>query len=259
MLMQEAQLAISERINPSRKLEHETSLRIVERAAASAPQLDVHGADDFVVVIDHRELERECLVRGLASQTPDNKLVSFASVEEWRAASRDHLRTAAILMALGERKMTDQWVMDSLTSLVAAAGSVPVIVIADTDELAHIIAALQCGAKGFIPTSVGLRVAAEAISMTVAGGLFVPASSVLAVSEHLLDRQRPQRQSQAFFTERQLAVVEALRRGRANKIIAYELNLRESTVKVHIRNIMRKLHATNRTEVAFKIRNMFPE
>jgi DNA-binding NarL/FixJ family response regulator len=56
-----------------------------------------------------------------------------------------------------------------------------------------------------------------------------------------------------------LAVVEALRRGRANKIIAYELNLRESTVKVHIRNIMRKLHATNRTEVAFKIRNMFPE
>jgi DNA-binding NarL/FixJ family response regulator len=56
-----------------------------------------------------------------------------------------------------------------------------------------------------------------------------------------------------------MAVVEALRRGRANKIIAHELNLRESTVKVHIRNIMKKLNATNRTEVAYKIRDMFPE
>jgi len=224
-----------------------------------APQQAPPDPDTTVVVIDHRELERECLVGGLAAQLPGNRPVSFASIEEWRATGRDHLTPSAILMALGERKMTDQGVMDALAGLVADAGAVPVIVIADTDELAHIIAALQCGARGFIPTSVGLRVAAEAISMTVAGGLFVPASSVLAVSEHLLERQRPQRQPQAFFTERQLAVVEALRRGRANKIIAYELNLRESTVKVHIRNIMRKLHATNRTEVAFKIRNMFPE
>ena len=61
-----------------------------------------------------------------------------------------------------------------------------------------------------------------------------------------------------MFTARQAEVVEALRRGKANKIIAYELHLRESTVKVHIRNIMKKLKATNRTEVAFKINDMFP-
>nr|WP_246482341.1 LuxR C-terminal-related transcriptional regulator [Methylopila capsulata] len=53
------------------------------------------------------------------------------------------------------------------------------------------------------------------------------------------------------FTARQAAVVDALRQGKANKIIAYELNMRESTVKVHVRNIMRKLKAKNRTEVAF--------
>ena len=53
--------------------------------------------------------------------------------------------------------------------------------------------------------------------------------------------------------------MDALRRGKANKIIAYELNLRESTVKVHVRNIMKKLKATNRTEVAFKIRDLLPE
>jgi DNA-binding NarL/FixJ family response regulator len=62
-----------------------------------------------------------------------------------------------------------------------------------------------------------------------------------------------------LFTQRQAEVAQALRRGKANKIIAYELNLRESTVKVHIRNIMKKLKATNRTEVAFKINKLMTE
>ena len=45
-------------------------------------------------------------------------------------------------------------------------------------------------------------------------------------------------------------MLQALKQGKANKLIAHELNMREGTVKVHVRNIMRKLHAKNRTEVA---------
>ena len=57
-------------------------------------------------------------------------------------------------------------------------------------------------------------------------------------------------------TARQAAVVEALRRGKANKAIAYELSMQESTVKVHVRNIMKKLRARNRTEVAFIVNRL---
>ena len=60
-------------------------------------------------------------------------------------------------------------------------------------------------------------------------------------------------------TSRQAAVAEALRRGKANKTIAYELNMCESTVKVHIRSIMRKLQAKNRTEAAFKLNAVLPQ
>ena len=42
----------------------------------------------------------------------------------------------------------------------------------------------------------------------------------------------------------------SLRSGHQNKIIAYELGISESTVKVHLRNIMKKLNASNRTQVA---------
>jgi len=229
------------------------------RVVGGSPAPAEDRAEHSVVVIDHRELERECLVRGLASQAPAHKFLSYASVEQWQQASAQGVQPSAILLTIADKRISDPRAAEIITGVINAVGSVPVIMLADTDELPQIIAALQYGARGFIPTNVGLRVAAEAIAMTIAGGVFVPASSVLAVSEQLLEYQAPQRQGQNLFTDRQMAVVEALRRGRANKIIAYELNLRESTVKVHIRNIMRKLNATNRTEVAFKIRNMFPE
>ena len=61
----------------------------------------------------------------------------------------------------------------------------------------------------------------------------------------------------SIFTARQNDVAEALRHGKANKVIAYELNMCESTVKVHIRNIMRKLNATNRTEAVYKMDTLF--
>ena len=51
-------------------------------------------------------------------------------------------------------------------------------------------------------------------------------------------------------TARELAVVRAIQKGKSNKVIAYELNMHESTVKVHVRNIMKKLKAKNRTEMA---------
>jgi DNA-binding NarL/FixJ family response regulator len=54
----------------------------------------------------------------------------------------------------------------------------------------------------------------------------------------------------ALLTERQMEVVEEIRHGKANKQIAYELKMSEHTVKVHLRHIMRKLKARNRTEVA---------
>ncbi|SDT37883.1 response regulator transcription factor [Bradyrhizobium canariense] len=57
------------------------------------------------------------------------------------------------------------------------------------------------------------------------------------------------------FTKREIALLTHLRQGMQNKAIAYELGIAESTVKVHLRNIMSKLHASNRTQVAYMLAN----
>ena len=59
-----------------------------------------------------------------------------------------------------------------------------------------------------------------------------------------------------LFRSRQLEVLEGLKQGKQNKIIAHELNMCESTVKVHIRILMKKLKARNRTQVVLLTSNI---
>jgi DNA-binding NarL/FixJ family response regulator len=100
---------------------------------------------------------------------------------------------------------------------------------------------------------MNLEVAIEVLWLVKAGGQFLPAACIIGPPRSPADtsaKPLPAR-SNGLFTARQAAVVKALCQGKANKIIAYELEMKESTVKVHVRNIMKKLKAKNRTEVAY--------
>lgn len=210
-----------------------------------------------LLIIDTRALDRECFAQSLGARGIEMNVLHHGSIEEFKARREDLPSLSAILLNVGGRRVGDPSVGDEIKRLSNEFVGTPVILLADTDELAQILQALELGVRGFIPTSVGIDICIEAIGLAIAGGVFVPASSVLAMRQ-LVESGGDTYPLASMFTLRQAEVVEALRRGKANKIIAYELNLRESTVKVHIRNIMRKLKATNRTEVAFKINDLFP-
>lgn len=210
-----------------------------------------------LLIIDNRALDRQCLAQCISAHKIDMDVVAFGSMEEWKRKRHDYPPLAAILLNVGGRKIAEPAVSEEIKKL-AAEFEAPIIVLADTDDLGQIMKALECGAKGYIPSSVSIDVCIEAIALSLAGGIFVPASSVFAMRQVLETGSPVARPLAGMFTARQAEVVEALRRGKANKIIAYELNLRESTVKVHIRNIMKKVKATNRTEVAYKINDLFP-
>lgn len=216
------------------------------------------ASERALVILDGRALDRECFAQSLRSHGIGMEVLPFRSIDDWRAEEDLHAPLGAIILSVGGRKMTDAALASEITQLTTALPSTPVVILADTDELSHILKALEYGARGYIPTSVGIAVCIEAINLAMAGGTFVPASSVLAMRKVIDSGGETARPMAGMFTQRQEEVVRALRRGKANKIIAYELNLRESTVKVHIRNIMKKLKATNRTEVAYKINELFP-
>ncbi|MCJ8519978.1 DNA-binding NarL/FixJ family response regulator [Pseudorhizobium tarimense] len=211
-----------------------------------------------LLLLDSRTLDRECLAKALIGRGLDKQVIAIGSIDEWNREKDLYPSIDAVLFNIGGRHADDPFMGRDMAYLQAEFPSLPIVVLSDSDELSHVLKMLEHGARGFIPSSVGVAVCIEALSLAMAGGIFIPASAVQAM-RHLVAEPSGSdaRCLNGMFTPRQEAVLDALRKGKANKIIAYELNLRESTVKVHIRNIMKKLNARNRTEVAYKLNDLF--
>ncbi|GAB4361882.1 MAG: hypothetical protein Kow0026_25270 [Oricola sp.] len=189
----------------------------------------------------------------------DMEILAYDTLDDWKKVKDSHPPAGAILVCVGGAQLGNGNFHEELCNITAEMKDTPVIVLSDSDDLHSMLQVFDCGSRGYIPTSLGMAICVESIRLAMVGGTFVPASAVMTMRDRFKTRTEDDSPMVGLFTQRQAEVAQALRRGKANKIIAYELNLRESTVKVHIRNIMKKLKATNRTEVAFKINKLMEE
>ena len=212
--------------------------------------------DDRIVIVDVRSLSRECLARVLSHER-NVPVECHSSLDEWIATGQITPPSLVVLCQSGLSNSDAIKEVERLTELAPQIGHCPAVILSDNEDPDLIVRMLGKNVRGYVPTSLPIAVAIQAIELARAGGVYVPASSFIAAHRVQQSPSTAAQKSNGLFTARQAAVVEALRRGKANKIIAYELKMRESTVKVHIRNIMKKLKATNRTEVAYKLNDMF--
>ncbi len=169
--------------------------------------------------------------------------------------------------------------LDVVQQLCAASDNKRIVIISDSDEADGVAAVIREGARGYIPTSLELPVAVAAVEVVMAGGTFAPAGSLfpdpaptpselmtpaelgsigLAYSHpspQQCNGETPGNGEPAAVSEitvRELQVLASLAKGTSNKVIARELDMREGTVKVHIRSLLKKLNATNRTQLALR-------
>jgi DNA-binding NarL/FixJ family response regulator len=194
-----------------------------------------------VIIIEKRDLIRSCLERGI-SELSGCPVASFPSIEGWRKAAAE-INALIIVVGWAESGCECSEDFDQLGS------DAPFLVLSDAPGLADIEKSLRCGARGHVSFNVALDVVIEAIRLVLAGGIFIPPEILFEASA---EGGRVGAHSTPF-TRREEVVIDALRKGKPNKVIAHELSLSESTVKLHVRNIMKKMHAKNRTEVAIRL------
>src|SRR6202043_2860862 len=150
--------------------------------------------------------------------------------------------------------LTSTYVQSALELLRVRLPEASTVVLSDRDDVAEVNRALTHGVRGYIPTSVECGVAVAALRLISAGGTFVPAGALRSTAAKLDGQPEGERQRRSDgrdLTPRELSVIDLLREGKPNKLIAARLDMQESTVKVHVRNILKKLNATNRTHAAF--------
>jgi DNA-binding NarL/FixJ family response regulator len=215
------------------------------------------GADQspdriLVGLIDCMQFSRECLIQALRVQSPELSMLPFASVKDCIDSAPSELRM--ILYYSHQDSSSQIAVLQRVNELRKAFPSAPIVVLSDADtalQPSSIRAAINSGAQGYIPTAnTAMPAAVAAIRLVKDGGTTAPVDVLLA--KRARAAETPTEDPQSKLTPRQMTVLSLLRLGKANKIIAYELGMSESTVKVHVRNIMRRMGATNRTQAVYK-------
>jgi DNA-binding NarL/FixJ family response regulator len=172
-----------------------------------------------------------------------------------------------IIYNVGGGSLADHRHARRIKSLRGRAGSTPLVVLSDSDRREEVVSAHTFGARGFLYAGTSPELALQALSFIFNGGSYFPpvvpakhrryaqadAATTEGVSplEPKAEAAEHRRTAAASeLTERQKAVLEHLGHGESNKAIARQLGIREGTVKVHVRQIMRKMGVANRTQVA---------
>lgn len=198
-------------------------------------------------IIHSSKLFSDCLARSIANET-QSPVVTYPSAEAWRA-SPDRSASLLLICTSSLSREAEDAELEALLSEVDS--DIPIVVVSDRTSPDHILNVISRGARGYIPTSLVLNIAIEALRLVRAGGVFIPADIVMDMQNSARKLSTAPEPSFAAFTPKQAAVIERIRKGKPNKTIAYELNMCESTVKVHVRNIMNKLSVRNRAQIAF--------
>ncbi|MCI0880007.1 MAG: response regulator transcription factor [Chloroflexi bacterium] len=192
--------------------------------------------DGLRVMLDRRE---EFVVVGEA----ENGLEAVAKVRE--------LEPDVILMDL---RMPELNGVEAMRQIRAENSEAKFLVLTtyDTDE--YIFDAIEAGAKGYLLKDASREDLFQAISAVHRGESLVQPRVASRVLDRLaqLTRQAGQAAEPQLLSDRELEVLQLMASGAANKQIASDLTISESTVKTHVTNIFQKLDVNHRTEAVTK-------
>jgi DNA-binding NarL/FixJ family response regulator len=199
-----------------------------------------------LAVVDPSRLRRECLKLALAQQPRRWRVTDVAAVADLVRLVAGGEAFEVILLGASTCAQID---LADLALLGAAAPQAPILVSSDCDDPERARIILRSGARGFLPTCVGLNVLMGALERLRAGGTYVPLAlteSAAALGKVQTVPGSPWRE----LTRRQRDVLALISEGKSNKSIAGALSMTESTVKAHVKQIIKRLHVANRTQAA---------
>jgi len=188
-----------------------------------------------VLSVDDHPLLREG-ISSLINCQSDMSMVATASsgkdaIETFRAVKPD--------VTLMDLRLPDISGLDAIIAIRSEFPDARIIVLTTFERDVEMQRALKAGARGYLLKAMAPQQLIEAIRQVHAGKKYVPPEIAAGLAEHLADET---------LSEREVEVLRHVAGGNRNKDIADKLFIAEETVKVHLKHIMGKLGASDRTE-----------
>lgn len=188
-----------------------------------------------VMTVDDHPLMREGIAAMLAAHD-DLALVGEAADGLAAVQAYDALRPDVVLMDL---QMPEMDGAAAITRIVAAAPQARILVLTTYRGDAQARRAFSAGASGYLLKNAIRRELIDAIRQVHAGRRYLPANVAAELGQYALEDE---------LSGRELDVLRRLTQGGSNREIGAELGLSEDTVKTHMKAILSKLHASDRTQ-----------
>jgi DNA-binding NarL/FixJ family response regulator len=204
------------------------------------------GAPVTIVLIDDHANVRQGL-RSLLEREHDLQVVGEASSAGEALAVVERTRPAIVLLDMKLSPALDNEGLRVCAWLTKRYPGLRVLVLSTFVDDALVVSAIQHGACGFVVKDVDTMELVRAIRLVARNGSAFDSRSAAAMMRSI-NAPAPR----SALTDRELNVLQLVARGLSNRGIGARLYLSETTVKFHVRNIMRKLDATSRAEAVYK-------
>lgn len=198
--------------------------------------------DTTVLIADDHPLFRTALKQAVSQCFDAVNILEANSVEELFEVVDSNEALEIVFLDL---HMPGNNGFTSLTRLLNHHPDILVIMVSSDDAVEIMQKAVDFGAAAFIPKSADLTVIAEAIETVIDGDVWLPESVNAAPVAN--DKDKKLAKQLAQLTPQQYVVLSRIADGQLNKQIAYDLDIKETTVKKHVSAILLKLEVTNRT------------
>lgn len=201
-----------------------------------------------VLLVDDHALFRGALKLALQDAFQSAELAESETGEEALAS----LEAAPADLVLIDLALPDMNGRELVKRLKAREPSPRCVVVSASESLDDIRGAVRAGADGYILKRSSIKVLRNALELVLSGERYVPLpDSSMALQAGAEAAGHPSaEEALRSLTARQRDVLRLVARGQSNKRIAQRLGMLEGTVKVHLRDIFRKLRVANRTQAA---------
>jgi two-component system nitrate/nitrite response regulator NarL len=220
------------------------------RRSPALPAQTENAVANDVVLIDRSRLFREGL-KVLLGDSAFRVTGNATSVDEAMTSIVEGPNPALILVALetaGEG--IDPDFLPQLAALRAQAPLSRVVILSESLCLQQLVQLLALGIDGYLLKEISLSGMKQSLALVLTGEKVFPTELVGLLIEHMHRRPRTPSENAASLSKREQEILSCLTDGQANKVIGIRLGITEGTVKVHLKGILKKINACNRTQAA---------